>query len=417
MSNFKQSQVPCTEMLPNQSLKGASQSMVFSAITLTKALWKPGDKGTITITFGDYDCEGCSPGAAWSQIGNYSNTSYPSMNLGFIDPPYGSFTFNGVRYSPPADAFRNYCGSTQSSCPSNWVAGSTVIHEFGHALGMLHEHQNNLGGSNPVTLSKENVLYYYNCIGLGDKGAYTNVLERYDCIPGKTCLYAGTKYDPESIMLYQLSNPWVKGCPPYSSKNMYECKEVIKQPTAKCANNPTKVNFKLSKQDIGWLQQQYPLNSNDPPVITVKFIDRNPTPWKVAWVQKMVTETFPPIIGVKWIFETDNILEKGVEGEKGDTTESTTVSTTESTTESTSKPFIPFNPELLNLLNENGELILDENGNVKGTSINRDSFIAMLVICCIVGLIIIVGIIYFITKMMLIKNSKRFRINNINNLQ
>ncbi len=279
-------QIPCTEIISSNQKKNISQSKTWTAITLTDSIWK--DNGTITITFGEFGCEGCSPDAAWSQIGKHSNDNNPSMNLGFIDPPYESFTLNGVKYTPDANATRNYCGTTgKSSCTQGWHEGATVIHEFGHALGMLHEHQNNLENSNSIKLNRDAVIGYYNKIGMGESGAVTNVLEMYNCTPGVDCDYSGTKFDPKSIMLYALPNDWVIG------------------------TNPTSPNFVLSSEDIGWLQHQYPRESTDYPEITVKFIDQNPVPWKVAWVQKVITETYGPLIGVKWVFDTQNILGNG----------------------------------------------------------------------------------------------------------
>jgi hypothetical protein len=307
-------QIPCTEVISKDDKHKITQSKIFSAITMNDAIWKPGDKGTITITFGDYSCDGCSPDASWSQIGKHSSGSYPSMNLGFIDPPYTSFMWNGKTYSAPASATRNYCGGTGNlSCTPGWVPGATVIHEFGHALGMLHEHQNNLQQANPIKINKKQVETYYNCIGMGESGATTNVLDTYSCTPGKNCNYSGTKFDPQSIMLYYLPSAWIQGCKPYKNS---ACNNVLGA-TPTCSSNPTQPNFKLSSQDIGWLQHQYP-SSSDPPVITVKFIDQNPEPWKVAWVQKIITETYGPLLGIKWNFVTDSILGKtgGVGGSK-----------------------------------------------------------------------------------------------------
>src|SRR6188768_1503217 len=143
MSN-KQLQIPCTEIPGNGQI---SQSMIFKAVSMTNAVWRSGDKGTITISFED-------PEAAWSHIGRRSSVNNPSMNLGFIDPPYGSFEFDGVTYKVPADSKRNYCSDSggPKTCKPNWVPGATVVHEFGHALGMLHEHQNNLNKSSPIKL-------------------------------------------------------------------------------------------------------------------------------------------------------------------------------------------------------------------------------------------------------------------------
>jgi len=305
---------PCTQILSKGDHNNIAQSQMYSAITLTSSLWKPGDKGTVTVTFGDYSCDGCSPSASWSQVGKNCNNSIPSTNLGFIDPPYGSFTFQGVTYNVPDSAIRNYCGTTgPTSCSASWTPGATVLHEFGHILGMLHEHQNDLQDADPIKLNKSQVEAYYSCIGMGSSGAATNVLNTYTCIPGKTCNYAGTRYDPLSIMLYYLPSAWIQGCKPYTSTT--DCNSLLAY-NQTCTSNPTKPNFVLSPEDIGWLKQQYPLTTTDPPVITVKFVDSNPPSWKVAWVQKVITETYGPMLGLKWNFDTASILQPSPKKEK-----------------------------------------------------------------------------------------------------
>jgi hypothetical protein len=60
------------------------------------------------------------------------------MNLGFMDPPFEDFTFNGetFKFEKFKTAKRNYCDTEHSdSCWENWVPGATVVHEFAHALG------------------------------------------------------------------------------------------------------------------------------------------------------------------------------------------------------------------------------------------------------------------------------------------
>jgi hypothetical protein len=89
---------------------------------------------------------------AYSLLGNQSSrkdqTPYKeSMNLGWLDAPgkdsnkpqlnktsgKGTFIFNGGEVVKVGSGnMQNYGNET----------GSTIIHEFGHALGMIHEHQN-----------------------------------------------------------------------------------------------------------------------------------------------------------------------------------------------------------------------------------------------------------------------------------
>lgn len=283
-NNSNQVTAPCSLMVKASQEKNTSPSLVFSAITLTNAVWRPGDKGTITITFGDYPSPECDPAASWSQIGKESNGIIPSMNLGFVDPPFGPWTdADGKKWdAPPLSVTRNYCAENggPNTCRPGWIPGATVVHEFGHALGMMHEHQNNLNNANPIkiNLNKQNVInYYVKLTGNYDDGeqqAETNVLEFYS----DKGTYAGTKYDPESIMLYSLPDNWVKG------------------------KNPTRANFKLSNQDKDWLKSLYPKSQKNQPVLTVKFVDRNPEPWKMAWVKYVILKEYN-FLGIKWNFD------------------------------------------------------------------------------------------------------------------
>jgi hypothetical protein len=144
---------------------------------------------------------------------------------------------------------------------------------------MLHEHQNNLNSSNTIKLITDNVYSYYtNCLGSDRTTADVNTIQFYNDDPTK---YSGSSFDPDSIMLYYLPDCWVNG------------------------TNPTKPNFKLSKTDIQFLQENYPLDSHNMPKLKVQFLDG--PEWKKAWVQYMVSTTLAPIVGVNFYFyDTDN---------------------------------------------------------------------------------------------------------------
>ncbi len=278
--------------------KKSQGSRGLRAIFEKKLIWSPGSKGHITLTFGSSKCSGCSPDAAWSMIGSESTDANPSMNLGFIDVGFQDFTFSGKTFSYQndfKDATRNYCTCDSSiSCCQNsstgsqWVPGATVIHEFCHALGMLHEHQNDLAGTNKIKLNKQNVINYYLDMGMTKQDAIVNVLDRYTCDSKDpdSCKYVGSSYDPSSIMLYALPDNWVDG------------------------PNPTKPNFSLSKTDKEWLRSRYPIENTNMPELTIEFIDNsftgNKEQWKKYWVMKTITEGLLPIVGVKMRFVDNN---------------------------------------------------------------------------------------------------------------
>jgi hypothetical protein len=117
----------------------------------------------IRITFDSSD-------GAWSYVGTDASTipaNQPTMNLGFLD-------------------------------------GGTAAHEFGHAIGLAHEHQNPAGG---IEWNEEVVLRDLS----GPPNSWNpeqirhNVLDKYSADQIR-----GTDFDRDSIMLYFFPDTWVK---------------------------------------------------------------------------------------------------------------------------------------------------------------------------------------------------------------
>lgn len=291
---IRSDQHPCIEVLPKAAdyLDG-NQTAIFQKNTI----WPAGFNGRITITFGDRVCGQKPDCEAWSHIGKTCHTQDPAMNLGFIDPPLTSFSFKNLfptdekKYpieTYPLSMFRSEMRNFYEENESRWVPGATVVHEFCHSLGMLHEHQNNLFNSNTIKLNTNAVINYYVSGGMGRESAETNVIDRYSCEKGN-CNVEGSRFDPESIMLYALRNDWVIG------------------------KNPTKPNFKLSATDKSWLRNEYPIDNVNMPILTYQFIDLNAPEWKQAWVIKTITDNLAPIVGIKFKFILSNGIHHDVE--------------------------------------------------------------------------------------------------------
>ncbi len=85
-----------------------------------------------------------------------------------------------------------------------FLDGGTAAHEFGHAIGLAHEHQNPEGG---IEWNEEVVIRdLASPPNFWDEAtARHNVLNKYsgDQIHG-------TEFDPDSIMLYFFLDSWVK---------------------------------------------------------------------------------------------------------------------------------------------------------------------------------------------------------------
>jgi len=114
-----------------------------------------------------------------------------------------------IRIAFEDDGAWSYVGTDAKKAPTNeptmnfgWLDEAVVLHEFGHAIGLAHEHQNPSGGlqwneqaiiddlSGPPNHWDEATIRH-------------NVLNKYshDQING-------TEFDPESIMLYSFPADW-----------------------------------------------------------------------------------------------------------------------------------------------------------------------------------------------------------------
>ena len=167
-----------------------------------------------------------------------------SMNFGWWDAPRSyTFTYNGVSYTTPSSF-------DQGGYPGQ---GTTIVHEFGHALGMIHEHQTPY--NNPLVWNTQALYNYFG----GPPNNWTqseidsNIIERYT----NTNLN-GSDFDGNSIMKYTFPSSF------------------LVNPSPAVAAQVTKTNLIMSECDMFWLKLNYPgrnvavscsLAQNNPPII------------------------------------------------------------------------------------------------------------------------------------------------------
>jgi hypothetical protein len=119
----------------------------------------------------------------------------------------------------------------------SWLDVSTVIHEFGHVLGMIHEHQNPSG--NPIRWNKQAVYCYYGSTnGWSNEEVDNNVLDAYN-----KDQVNGSDFDPASIMIY-----------PFPKSIVCQGKEMF----VTLDQSEINPNYRLSNSDVAWLKIMYP---------------------------------------------------------------------------------------------------------------------------------------------------------------
>ncbi len=130
----------------------------------------------------------------------YANLKFKFVNSGRSDI---RITFN-----PNLGAW-SYIGTdckniSQNTATMNlgWLDESVIEHEFGHALGLGHEHQNPVGG---IKWNKDAVVK--DLSGPPNNWDYDtivhNVIDKY-----KSNQVIGTNLDPKSIMMYPFPKEW-----------------------------------------------------------------------------------------------------------------------------------------------------------------------------------------------------------------
>lgn len=136
----------------------------------------------------DFICEGESEIRISFQSGGDSN-SYVGNHALNVDPNKPTMNL-GLKYTDTENTIR-----------------STVLHEFGHALGCIHEHS-----SPSIKIKWNRAAVYRDNLSWSKSTVHENIFRRY-CRKQTKC----SKFDPKSIMLYHIPKYWTKDG--WSSKN------------------------------------------------------------------------------------------------------------------------------------------------------------------------------------------------------
>lgn len=161
-------------------------------------------------------------------------TEYANLKFEFVDSSNAT-----IRIAFRNDGAWSYIGTdalqivNQPTMNFGWLNERVILHEFGHMIGMVHEHQNPL--DNPIQWDREKVIE-----DLSGPPNYWDIdtIERNMFRRYSMSQINGSSFDPESIMLYSFPSSW--------TTNGFS----------------TDLNDKLSEVDKAFAQRVYPGNTN-----------------------------------------------------------------------------------------------------------------------------------------------------------
>lgn len=143
--------------------------------------------------------------------------NYANIKFDFVDDPAAEirvgFVMNGTSWSalgtdaldkqffPPSSPTMNY-GWLTSNSPEDEFS-RVILHEFGHSLGCIHEHQNPAG---KIPWNKEAVYRFYKQRGWNKDRVDKNLFVKYDIDQTQF-----SEFDQKSIMLYPIPRQLTDG--------------------------------------------------------------------------------------------------------------------------------------------------------------------------------------------------------------
>jgi hypothetical protein len=130
-----------------------------------------------------------------------------------------------------------FISSDKATMNFGWLDKATVLHEFGHMLGLLHEHQNPDGG---IEWRRDKVIKDLS----GPPNNWSEDMIEHNVLKHATKDSSnGTKFDSHSIMLYYFPGEWVQ------------------------SGRGTKNNTQISETDKQYIRQLYPF-VNKPNIVS-----------------------------------------------------------------------------------------------------------------------------------------------------
>ena len=206
------------------------------AALIKGSMWNAGDEITISFLDGDSDVQQKVKNAALAWIA----PKLARLSFAFREDTNDTLIRISFRYDGSWSVIGTTCkqitDKTQPTMNFGWLTSASteeeirqvVLHEFGHALGLIHEHQNPAGG---IQWNRDAVIRDLS----GPPNNWTlDVIEHNMFEPYSAEETNFTKVDPQSIMMYPIPENW--------TLNGFS----------------VGLNSDLSPMDRGFVHQQYP---------------------------------------------------------------------------------------------------------------------------------------------------------------
>lgn len=192
----------CTELPPVDT--SGLEGLKAGAFSMYRWKWAPGQRRQITVRFND------GIPAIQDRIKTIAAKWEPYTSARFVFVPSSeeadikvSFARKGVSWSRIGTESRRY----NPSMNFGWLEEenvdslfeSVVLHEFGHAIGLVHEHQ--LPDGNPIKWNEAEVYKYY--LNYPNYWEVQDVKDNIFFRWSRDQLIAGV-FDPTSIMMYHI---------------------------------------------------------------------------------------------------------------------------------------------------------------------------------------------------------------------
>ncbi len=181
------------------------------AALVRASMWDQGETIDISFLDGNAEVQQRVQDAAQRWLGpELAGVQFAFRNDTTGTPIRISFQYSGS-WSLIGTTCRQITDQTQPTMNFGWLTPNStdeevqrvVLHEFGHALGLIHEHQNPIG--KPIQWNRDAVIADLS----GPPNNWSlDVIEHNMFEPYDTAAVNGTNQDPDSIMMYPIPASW-----------------------------------------------------------------------------------------------------------------------------------------------------------------------------------------------------------------